>query len=91
MVGAAGLNQRPLLCEDSALPLSLKHSMITLVSQEDMENCSSNENFLCVIVFLVCNLSTRMILVCNLSTRMIRPIIKRCGISRYLREYSAYT
>ena len=55
--------------------------MITLVSQEDMENCSSNENFLCVVLFLVC----------NLSTRMIRPIIKRCGISRYLREYSAYT
>ena len=75
------LNQRPLPCEGSALPLSLKHSMITLVSQEDMENCSSNENFLCVVLFLVC----------NLSTRMIRPIIKQCGISRYLREYSAYT
>jgi len=60
--------------------LSLKHSMITLVSQEDMENCSSNENFLCAVLFLVC----------NLSTRMIRPIIKRGWISRYLREYSAY-
>ena len=41
-------------CEGSALPLSLKHSMITLVSQEHMENCSSNENFLCVVLFLVC-------------------------------------
>ena len=81
MVGAAGLNQRPLPCESSALPLRLKHSMITLVSQEDMENCSSNENFICVILFLVC----------NLSTRMIRSISKRSGISRYLREYSAYT
>ena len=55
--------------------------MITLVSLEDLENCSSNENFLCIVLFLTC----------LLPTRMIRPIIKRCGISRYLREYSAYT
>jgi len=75
------LNQRPLPCEDGALPQSLKHSTITLVSQEDMENCSSNEYFLCVVPFFGV----------HLSTRMVSPLIKRCGISRYLREYSAYT
>jgi len=31
--------------------------MITLVSREDMENCSSNENFLCIMLFLNCHLT----------------------------------